>query len=606
MSFATFIGHGLAHQGMHLLGPAGKAIGYLTNYAAPIETPSLEQIIHLGMHGWLDDHTAGKLARIKGVQLAPEAGVSDQAFQDPNQQLQDLWNRVYFASQELPTVHEYLTIANRQLMPDTQVVAGLRRWGYYGDDVRKDFANLRYEIPSSSDLVRFSVRHVFEPDLIAYLGYNDEFRPILDLWHRFQGLNYPIFAGPFATQVATFEAQVGQPPGSFLASYLAAGLPDPTWAQAFWWSHWVLPSPTQGYLAWFRLNPLRNTRWDGPEMAGVNFSYDDLTLLLRANDYPPKYRAMLAAIARPIPGIRYARDFAKQKVYDEADLFSWTQRQGYSPQDGLDITRDIWTGARKADEAPVACRGCAAVEKAYETGIIDRPAMVEMFVNFGMDDGQAAARADLTDLSLQTRRAQEVVKSIRKQFLGGKIGATAAQQMLSTYGIVATRSVEYIDDWSLERETSSKEVAAQKAIKWTCQGILSVPDLVGRLTNLGYEQPDIAGMIAEAELCAQALAARAAAAAARQAAAQQRALIQAQKQAAMAIQSARRQLASHGSPSQLRKWFCEGHIGEPEVYGRLEFLGWPDIDIARLIGDCKGGPGGGKGGATGPGGTAIP
>lgn len=606
MSFATFIGHGLAHQGMHLLGPAGTAIGYLTNYAAPIETPSLEQIIHLGMHGWLDDFTVGKLARIKGAQMAPEAGISDVAFNDPNLQLQDLWNRVYFASQTLTTVVEYFTIANRQLYGDDQVREGLRRWGFYGDTVRADMANLRYEIPSSSDLVRFSVRHVFEPELIAYLGYNDEFRPILDLWHRFQGLNYPIFSGPFGEQVTKFETQVGVPPGSFLQSYLAAGLPDPTWAQAFWWSHWVLPSPSQGYLAWFRLNPDRDRRYDSPEMEGVDFSYEDLTLLLRANDYPPKYRAMLAAIARPIPGVRFARDFAKQGVYDLERLYGWGLRQGYSQTDATDIAADIWLWAEGQKKKPAAARGKHIAMAAYEIGLISKPDLVTMLLGFGLEAADANQEADLADTELATRRAREVVSTIRRRFLSGDLALGDAQNALAGYGLVATRINEYLDDWQLERRTNMRQIAAQKAIKWTCQGLLSVDQLRTRLANLDYQPNDIEGMIAEAALCASALAARAAAAAARQATAQQRALIAAQKAAAQAIQQARRQLASHGSPAQLRKWFCEGHVGEIEVYGRLEFLGWPDIDIARLIGDCKQGPGGGRGGVTGPGGAAGP
>lgn len=606
MTIGTLFAHGVMHAGGGVIDQLTAPTRVGASMVVGMEWPTAGELMRLGRMGYVNEYdTQESLLRV-GVAadwdhpIGPVVGLGSSA------RSRNAWNNLFYASQERGGHHEMFTVANRQLWPDTQVASYLSLYDFYDEDWRKWWANLRYEIPSSSDLVRFSVRHVFEPDLIAKLGYNNEFRPILDLWHRFQGLNYPIFTGPFKQQVAQYEAEKGLPPGSFFASYVEQGLADPTWAQAFWWSHWVLPSPSQGYLAYFRLRPDRDKRYDGPEALGVNFSYDDLTLLLRANDYPLKYRNMLAAIARPIPGVRFARDFRANGVYDEPALFEWALRQGYSDKDAGDIATDIDTWATRRENKETTCRGCNVVEKAYEVGIIDRGQMQALFSKLGVPAKEAAARADLVDVDLKSRRALEVVRSLRRQYLAGKIGDQQAQILLAQYGLVAVRIDEYLSDWKLEKATNFKEIAAQKAIKWACQGIVAIDDLVKRLTNLGYQQPDIAGMVAEAELCALTIAARAAAAVQKAAEKQARALIAAQKAAAQAITQARRALASHGSPAQLRKWFCEGNIGQPELYSRLQFLGWPDIDIARLVADCKTGKGKSRGGATGPGGTAGP
>ena len=605
MSFPTIVAHGLAHEGLHALGVVGQAITYGTNAIAPIRMPEMDQLIHMTQRGWLDEVSLNGLAINQGVQINPLAGFSFGVVQSGPGGMEELWNRYYYATGELPSVHEYFTIANRNLYGDQVVADRLRKYGFLDPKLRDEVSLLRYDIPGPSDLVRFSVRHVFEPELIAKLGYDDEYNQALDVWHQFQGLNYEIWTGALRNYVNKWEVDNGFPAGYWESTYATWDVPEPTWARAYWWSHWVLPSPTFGYLALQRLRPTRDPTYDTPEMLGINFDLADLRLLLRANDYPPIYRDMMAALSRPIPGIRFAREFRTNGVYDYNALVEWALRQGYGDADAVDIATDIDQAAQKKKAAATHGKGKAQVVEALCLGAIDGPGAQHQLENWGEDPATAALTVSIAQLGCDMNRLRRIVAATRKQFLSGQLDGNQALAQLNNAGVLPAPAQDYLAEWQVEKLTNVKQISAQKAVRWACDGFISLAELGTRLTNLGYATADVVNFEAEAQMCILSNAAKAAAKQQTASDKSARKLLECQRAAAENLRAARRALAAHGTPTQIRKWFCSGHIGTQEVYDRLTWLGWPDTDIARLISDCKSGTPGataptGRQRATGP------
>lgn len=599
MAFQTLVGHGLLHNATQFISNVSRPIEYKLNCVAPNVLPSPELIIELGLKGWVREDAVEKVLCAHGIDLDITGGNAIGGNPLRNQFRQHLWTQAYYATMELPSSTELFTLTNRGLLSEEGLDQGLRRLGFYSATIRANMANLRHEIPGSSDLVRFSVRHVFEPDLIERLGYNDEFRPILDFWHRLQGLNYPLFSGPFQRQIAEFEQSRGLEPGSFLRSYAAVGLEDPTWAQAFWWSHWIVPSAGQAYEMYFRLRPDRNRNFDPPFARDLNFGLEDLNLLLRANDYPPRIRSALAAIAHRIPGIRFLRQLRATEVFTKEDVKELLLRQGYSDGDATVLAESVERNDATQRRKQIESQAKGQLAKYWELGIIDADRYRELLVQHGLTPNDARDAVQLAELDLQSKRVAKIVDFVRKQYLRGVLDENQALGQLQQVGIVQPRAGLYVEDWTREIQVQFKQISAQKAVKWACEGLISVEQLRNRLENLGYDREDQNGLVAEAALCSSSRATRAAA---QQASAQRqtvRELQQQQRAAAQAILAARRQLASHGTPAQLRKWFCAGSLGQAELYSRLRSLGWPDADITRLISDCKSAIGGGKGGQRG-------
>lgn len=588
MAWQSIVGHGLAHSGLgEIIKPFTSAVGYVTNSVAPIDVPTPHQLMHAHQKGWLTDRVYAQGAKLHGAAVGIPSASADGKIPLPSDPYEASWTGVYLASMETPTVRELMEIANRWSWPDDKLSAALRHNGFVFPYQRDKIANLRYDIPGPSDMVRFSIRHVFEPDLVKALGYDDEYLPALDVWHSFQGLNYPIWTGAMRDQVNIFELQHGLPVDGFAAMYAAQKVPEPTWARAYWWSHWVVPSPTQGYLMWQRLNPIRDGSKDGPEMRGLNFSYKDLELLLRANDYPPKWRALLAGISRPIPGVRFAREFRRNGVYDFNDLLNWAIRQGYAEADAFDIAQDIETWAQKAAQGKVRREGQAQIRQAYDLGLIDLQQAGQLATQWGVEPDDLGVFLAVAEQDRNNKRAAKVIRAVERQFLTGKVDQQGARNVLVQYGVNANAINDYLADWQVELVSRTRDVAAQKAIQWTCKGIISLAELDRRLTNLGYDAVDRAGMETEAAECQQNLLGKIAQQQVKAQEKTHRAQVAIQRHACQVFQQARRQLASHGTPVQLRKWFCEGTVGSVEVFARLRYLGWTDPDITRLLADCQ-------------------
>jgi hypothetical protein len=184
-------------------------------------------------------------------------------------------------------------------------------------------------------------------------------------------------------------------------------------------------------------------------------------------------------------------------------------------------------------------------------------------------------------------RARRVIGRLRSLYLAGSLDRIQTGNKLVDLGLTGERINEYLADWDLELKGRRREISAGKILADAKLGLLSAEYAIVRLSNLGYQEEDL--VIFDAEIAyARAIAAQKALA---KIEAQREKEIRAEIARIKAIKAAHKEaqtmLAKHGSPAQLRKWFCESHIGEDEVRARLHFLDWPDIDIERLIGDCK-------------------
>jgi hypothetical protein len=599
MSFKNFVAHGVTHSLGEVFSPWTRSISVLTNNLTPSEIPDISRLMELAISGWISEKALTEWAQAVGVSLDP-AGVNDySSVTFDNSKWVQLWNQVYWARQELPTPEQAFVLTNRGVYRDVDLHDLLRRHGFYDEKTNQTVSQLRYEVPGPSDLVRFAVRHIFEPDLIKELGYPDERDKgpfLLDIYHQAAGINYPIFTGPLAP---TVKMVTGREPAEFRQFYADAGLPEPTWADAYWWAHWVLPSPMQAYEMYFKLRPDRDRKFDPPEALGQEFPYRNLDLLLRANDYPPKFRPLLAAIARPLPGIRFIRQLRAYEVYSYADVLELFKRMGYAERDA----RDLADAVEKNDQAQKT-KGInkdliKEVIEFVRNGMVTDDVAKGMLTQAGVDPAEADKVLQMAHVQDAVTRTKEFVRTVKSSFVKGRLSQDEARRALQQFGLVASWIEAELAVWAYSYQQPRREITAQQAVRYACQGLISVDQLQARLTNLGYSADDVVVLIGEAQVCAAGLAAKALAAQQRQQDRTQRALKQQQRDAARAIAQARQELARHGSPAQLRKWYCEGHLGSGELYSRLRALGWPDPDIGRLIADCKQ-PKQPKGGPRGP------
>lgn len=507
-----------------------------------------------------------------------------------------------------PEAVELNVLRNRQVIDEKQHQGGLRQLGFTDAFERDAIRSLRFDVPGPSDLVRFAVRHAFEPEILAALGYHAEYRPALDYYHQTAGLNYKIFTGPlrqtivetsredpaiFAAVVAYAREQGVAPPAGpeqvpewFAKRYTDLGLPEPTWAVMFWWSHWILPSPTQGAMMLGRLRPDRDKLGEPAWMQKQDFTIDDYRLLLRANDYPPFWRDKLAALVYALPGIRYVRVLVKSKVWNEDDVFHLFQKTPYKDSDARALAKAIVGDVQKTEREKLFRAAKKQLDAAWELGLVEDQDFLDNYALAGLPAEEAEVELHAAVAARNVRLGKELLGSIRKAFLRGTFDRGQAAKFMTQVGIVDRRQAEYLRQWDAERQAGRKEATAAQMRKAVIEGMMDLATYARRLRNLDYSDAAIELALADARLAVAERERRALEKLAREEGVAARLRLAALRSAESKLREVRAQLARSASPSKLKAFWCEGSIELPEVIDRLRALGITEEDIPRWLKEC--------------------
>lgn len=444
--------------------------------------PSASESLLLYWSGQLGENALEEVRR-----LLRAAGYTDSSVQDQLLQL------------GLPyTPTEAMALLNRGIIDEERADRILSWAGLHDQAARDEVKNLRWEIPGPSDLVRFAVRHVFEPDLVKKFGFNDEINPDFLSWHEKQG---------FGQKFDIHHPQLGD-------------WKDATWAQAHWWAHWVWPSPDMAFRMFQRFRPPEPGDAGPRDPSGLVFTKEDLNYLLRGNDYPPHWRPYLAELSlRPLDvrSVRWGRQFG---VFDQDEGRRRYQDMGYS-QDNAVLLSEI-DGRRFADrdnawirseEQAIKKRAHKCTMDAYDAGIIDQQTARDHMAGLGMGEALQQMEIGVHDLCWQTSTAKAAIREVRSQFLRGWLTALEANDRLGQLGIVPEAVDQYVALWQIQLTPRRQRLSTAHIIKELEGGFISTPDAVGFLTNLGWAQPELTILLADAgRAVAQAIAKQAAAA----------------------------------------------------------------------------------------------
>lgn len=598
-AIAEAVAHGAGHvissgtTGAH--GPVGRISEYKWNDLYRNLIPDAGEIMEAYRRGYLLLSDAQSALSKHGIAFWPVGGEGTGGYSDTEQLCASWWKKIYLAHRKMPTDAEMLVLHNRGGLNADDLQWYWNRLGWEETSIRNLYQQLRYDIPGPSDLVRFSVRHVFEPDLIGRFGFNDEFNPILDIWHHGHGQQYPIFTGPFRKMVDQVGQEFGESGDSLAALYQRAGLPEPSWARAYWWSHWVWPSPTQSYMFLQQLRPGRHAERFPNEQEHPVFTVDDLNYLLRGNDYPPSFRPLLRAISYRVPGFRQVRQMREQNVIDEDEHREMYQDMGYSPRDARMLETSDYRKIQQTQRRAVEQAARGQLEKAYEIGAIDDTEFFQRLTELGMSDDNARAVLLLAQSTARMHRYERVIRLLHRQYIRGQITRTDASQTLNNVGMDQQKIQDYLNEWDIELNGDVRLISAQKAVKWACAGIIDIPSMISRLRNLHYLDPDIQAWVAEAVQCVAGRVAKAAAERVRQERQRVRDLRRAITEGRADIRWNQSQLARHGTQEQLANWYWQNLIPLGAVVERLSNLGWPMPDIeAHLAATKPGKPPGGQ------------
>lgn len=518
-------------------------------FAAKIPRLSMENIIYLYLSGSINKADADVLLK-------------KYAFN--KDQLAHLW-------QLLQPKFDITTIFAgfyRGFADKTFTLQSIRRlYGCGENDANRIITSSQF-LPPPSDLLRFAVKSVYNPDEIAKLGLDKEYDEIQDAipWMKAQGI----------VQNAEIMSNGAKITRDIIKDY--------------WVSHWQLMSPTQGYSALHRLRPNRIDRYQELVPGVEPFQITELNLLLKANDYVPAQRKWLASISYNTLGRIDLRRLFNDRVIDEDELSEQYYDLGYNKPDTKMLVdwqvkerKRIEDDKKKKEQTRNYGKLIAETLAAYEEGSIGRDGAFQTLAFMYDDEQRALNDLNAIDIRVNRKRIKQFIIMVKRSMFMGQYDGLGAYTDLVTGGVDSVRANQYVIRWQRELDRPRRMVSIGVILDWMKRALITVEDAKHRLETLGLSNADTMLYLQQAT---QDIEKAIAIEQTKKAKSEQQRVNESQRLLDK-LKAARKEsqavLRSYSPLSAMKRWLQDDRITVDQVQERMEFLDIPAEDRARYL-----------------------
>lgn len=440
--------------------------------------------------------------------------------------------------------------------------------GYRAPHVRDKLQELAdtYTIPTPSDLVRFAVREAFSGDVAQSLGLYQEYPQDIQPWATLQGWGKPV-------------VKITSPGG---------GEQMVNWMQVQWAAHWQPISPSQAYEMFHKLRPSRVEAYQAAGFDVQPFGIDDVRRWLRIADYPPGIRDELAAISyRPVR-LFDIRTAVQSKMIGDAEASELFQDLGYSP-DSAKFSVDVIHAKEimaelayvKSEVVSMNRRAVKAVVKAYTAGLVTAQEAMARLAASGFTSQQSSSLLAVANAEWNLATFNETVAALKSGYLNGALSDQQTAQSLASIGVRGDKINDYVSRWRLRRTVPKRTATAAKITDWLSRGYINQADAAQRLSNLGFADPDVVLLMAEAQRKRTETEAKALASADRQQHQRASDLQRARADAIRHVRELESEIKRITPTGRLQAWVKKGIVSDKFFLDRMEAAGYP-IEAANF------------------------
>lgn len=376
-------------------------------------------------------------------------------------------NQLYY-----PSIDECMVMYRRGLITQSLFNYMVNTQTGYQNHWANVYDNLIDEIPGPSDLIRFTVREAYNPELIEKFGYHKEFPDEVVPWMDKQGYGGTtgLLKPPGATN-SDNENQAGQ---------------KATWTDLYWWAHWELPSLTQGYEM---LHRLYSESPAGPSpLSNVNTKFDapDLEMLQKAQDIPEYWRKRLAAISYHGIDKTDGAYMYESNLITRPKMYHILRNQGYNNDDTLlllkmyDLRRIRNLGFDPTKDT------LALICKYFRLGLYDRQTAERQIQTLGYSDEEAAGYLAKCMMELRGERVETIIGSIKDLYYAGETDENQTKGELIRNGLNRDIIDITVDKWKYDRDRKHKLLSFRQAVESFKNDVIDKDKLLQILLNLGY------------------------------------------------------------------------------------------------------------------------
>lgn len=320
----------------------------------------------------------------------------------------------------------------REIITETQFVKKLEEMHFRSGEI-STLKEALHLLPNPTDEVRFGVREVYSPALVAALGLRDDM------------------------------------PSEFITSMKKLGYKAEQ-AEKFWMAHWWPPSTQQAFEMYHR----------------QFIEKDELLKLLRIQDVVPGYREKLTQIAyHPISRVDIRR------IYDDgfmtyADVVKAYRDLGYSPEHS-ELIAD-WIEQRYGEERKERTK--TDVLALYKLGHWSKEKVIEELSAVGYREEIAEEFINRIELVKIEKRKANKIKLWRKGYLNYKYEDSDIRGFMRIFGMKKVEIDDLLLEWEIDRDSKIKNLGLMDIEKLFTRRFMSWNDAQDYLLRLGYDPID--------------------------------------------------------------------------------------------------------------------
>jgi len=458
------LGAGMGLYGtLQTVTPIQRAISFYTSSLMPNNLPTPDQLTSMRYKNLIDRERYTKEMKAWGFS-------------------EEWTDKIFKDSRTLLSVSDLLDAWRRGLIDETTLENELRNHRFNDESINV-LKKLAFMIPSVSDLIRFTVREVFNPTIAERFGQFLEFPSEADIERARKIFNGEIKVEDLSSEPPTVQLCVWA---------LRCGI-DPDVLKMYWASHWELPSLTAGYEMLHRLRPelvdfkAEDYRKMGLDPENLKFTLDDLKLLLKAQDVMPFWRDRLTAISYALPTRVDLRRMLHDGIISDEEAHKYYMMLGYTSEDAWKLVKLAKTMYK--DENKELTR--SLILKAYIMHDITRDQAKRMLIDLGYSEGDAEFILHVQDIENQQEIIDENVDVLIRQFIYGVIDETKLSAELDRLGLTASRRDYIINLARLEKAKRIRLPSKTDVFRWYQKGLISENTLRMFLERLGYDDVTI-------------------------------------------------------------------------------------------------------------------
>lgn len=344
-------------------------------------------------------------------------------------------DRLIDNASRVPEVGELLAMRLRELISPEAFQKAMVRLGF-SQSFEKAYVELSQVIPPIGDLIHFAVKGAFSDEEVRTFGYDEGF---------------PQDIVPFA------EKQ---------------GLSD-DWMKKYWRAHWQLPSATQGFEMLQR----------------GEIGEEELKILLRALDYPPKWREKLINISYNVLTRVDVRRLHQLGLMNRAGLVKAHKNMGYSPTDAELLTEfviELNKGKPGESDEELGKLSRSNIIGFYQDGVIPRERAIGLLVSAGFSNEAATLFVDTSDFDAERAERAAEIEFIISSAVAGVLEFGEAQDELGKLKLSPTEMDRAASKLLREQAKQTKLPTADDGAKMFKAKVINEATYRDLLRRLGY------------------------------------------------------------------------------------------------------------------------